>query len=294
MTTLVLHPVQQPHRIVREQFRAVGLVLRKEGMFFLAFIAIIWTFGIWAALSRNPSRSVPPSLLLMGIVAWAGSPSSMLMGIVGSILPFAVWSSEDPSRRSYHWSMPIARGPHTLIKMGCGWLWLMIGIALYTLFSIGLGSVIDHITGTIGSHMSVAAWQWARPFTTASLVYLLISTAVIGTRHPWRWMGGLFIGDIVTFNALLACGLDKAARVLWNVLDGSYGLLSTLSGRNAGSEFFDSGVVHINVQFNADTTMPLRSGNGPWTMMVWLTPTLLWITISLVGVCIVAYRTGRE
>lgn len=266
MTSISLHPTPAWRVVAQEQLHAVGIALRKEGIFFLAMLGVIATLVIVAAVDAagQPNRNMS-----LGYAPGAAIP----IVLVGLLTPFGVWRSEDPTRRAYHWAMPVARGPHTLAKTLAGWCWLTGAVAVFLLFLAALGTVVGAITGDYPR--GAPAWQWAIPFTAASVGYLLTSTAVVGTEHPWRWIGGLVLALVVGRAFADALDLTAAARALDSVMNGYYGLEAALFG-------------HIRA------TDPVAGGRAQPSTARWLSATLLWGAIGALGVGLAAYRRGRD
>jgi hypothetical protein len=142
MTSTSLHPTPSSRTVATEQFRAVGLALRNEGIFFIAALVVFSVVIIGGAVQFTHSQH--PAGAHMGFRY--GSSGAIPMFLIGLLVPFGVWRSEDPARRSYHWSMPVARGPHTVMKLLSGWVWLMIATILYLLFMIAVSHLVSMIT----------------------------------------------------------------------------------------------------------------------------------------------------
>ncbi|HEY8311867.1 MAG TPA: hypothetical protein VIG47_14990, partial [Gemmatimonadaceae bacterium] len=220
MTSTSLHPTPQSGTIATEEFRAVGLALRNEAIFFVSALLFFGVIIIAAAVRFTHSPHSAGALMGFRYDAGVAIP----MFLVGLLIPFGVWRSEDPSRRAYHWSMPVARGPHTAVKLMSGWAWLMMATALYVVFVVVLATVTGMITGRPAWAGAAPAWEWIATFTAPTLGYLLTSIAVIGSDHPWRWIGGVLIGFGVLIAVLKAFGLDSLAIALNAIFDGRYGL----------------------------------------------------------------------
>ena len=105
------------------------------------------------------------------------------------LLPFGVWQGEDPSRRTYHWMMPVARHTHTLTRVLAGWVWLMAATFVYLVVGIVIVLITQRITGEPQSYgPSFAAWEWLVPFTVGTVVYMFVSAAAVGSRQPIAWI----------------------------------------------------------------------------------------------------------
>lgn len=259
MTSISLHLMPARDAVAREQVSAVGVALRKGGLIFLSVLAILGILGIIAAVraAGNPN-------MLMGFSYGIGA--TIPIALVGLFVPFTVWRGEDPSRRTYHWAMPIARGPHTLMKVASGWLWLMAAVVVYLVFLVTLGWSTSLITGSTFHREWTAVWEWGVPFTAATVAYLLSSIAILASDHPWGWIGGLGIGYLMAIVFLKALNMGDAARALASVTEGYYGLSAALFA-------------------NLET-----SRHGPPSASRWLGSALIWGGLGAAGVIIAAYR----
>lgn len=266
-----LHPVPERGVVVKEQIEAVSIALRKEQLVFLGTLAAIILLAIYGAL-RSHGNHAQDTLEY-------GPHAAIPMSLIALLLPFGVWRASDRARRAYDWTMPVAQSTHTIIRMLVGWLWLMIGVAIYLVVLVGVEFMIVLIAG--GSIMvTVPAWEWLVPFTSASIAYLLISIAVIGSEHPWRWIGGLIAAYLL---ALLVFGsivpeFRELGRALQKVIDGYYGLTAAIFG---------------NVQTrlpSAGEAVPVRALTDRNNVSRWLGATLLWGVLAIVGVWLAARR----
>ncbi len=271
--TTSLHPTPSSRTVAIEQFRAVGLALRKEAIFFVGALLVFGVIITSAAVRFAQTAQAPGSHMGFRYDAAGAIP----IFLVGLLIPFGVWRSEDPSRRAYHWSMPVMRGPHTIMKLLAGWAWLMIATVAYLLFVITVAHVVSMITGQPTWQDRTPVWEWIVAFTAPTLAYLLTSTPVIGSDHPWRWIGGILIGYGVLVAALKSFGLDGLASVLNTIADGRYGLNAALFGSA------HEGQRGITVGITRETMTALR-------MSTWAVAMPAWIIGSAIAAAIVSYR----
>jgi hypothetical protein len=273
MTSTSLHPTPSSRAVAVEQFRAVGLALRTEAILFVSALLVL--SGIIIANAIRFVQTHPEGQLQMGFTYRAEGVIPIFL--VALLIPFGVWRSEDPSRRAYHWSMPVARGPHTIVKLLSGWLWMMIAVAVYLLCIIMLGRIIPAIVGEAARPGVTPGWEWVAAFTAATLGYLLTSIAVIASNHPWRWIGGLVIGYGVLVAVLNAFGMQEAGRALQTISDGAYGFNAALVGAT------QDGPRGVSVGMTRETMRALR-------FSTWLVAMPLWIIGSGIAVTIASYR----
>jgi hypothetical protein len=269
MTSTSLHPTPSPRSVVIEQFRAVGLALRNEGFFFIGALLLI---GILVVANTIRMVNLHPSTV--GNTGFTyGSAGAVPIFVMALLIPFGVWRAEDPAHRAYHWTMPVARGPHTIVKFLSGWAWLMIAAAVYLVFVVLLATVISMITGAPNRVATGPGWEWLVAFTATTLAYLLTSIAVIGSDHAWRWVGGLFLGFWVLIGIFESFGMRDVSTALRTVWDGGYGLKAALFGIVPGG----------------DDHMRGRLMNE-LSMIRWLVAMPLWIIGSGVAVTLASYR----
>lgn len=272
MTAISLHPTPSPRTIAIEQFRAVGLALRKEAIFFVGALVVLGVLVI--ANTIRMMQTHPAGNFHTGFTY--GAAGAVPIFLVAFLVPFGVWRSEDPSRRAYHLSMPVARGPHTVTKLLAGWAWMMIATAVYVAFIVLLAVVIPMITGEANELGATPGWQWMVAFTAATLAYLLTSIVVIGSDHAWRWIGGLFIGYVVLIGLFESFGMHALADALQSIKNGQYGLSAALVGAT------QEGHRSVTV-LSPSEAVTLR-------MRTWIIAMPLWIIGSAIAVTIVSYR----
>ncbi|HEY5085789.1 MAG TPA: hypothetical protein VII66_00385 [Gemmatimonadaceae bacterium] len=264
MTSTSLHPTPSSQTVAIEQFRAVGLALRKEAIFFIGALVVIGVLIVANAvhfMQTHPYANVHTAYSMGFTYGVAGAIPICFLAV---IIPFGVWRAEDPSRRAYHWSMPVARGPHTIAKFLSGWAWVMIASAVYLLFIILLATVLSTISGEANTLGNTPAWEWIVAFTSTTLAYFLISIPVIASDHAWQWIVGLYVGYWVLIGFLTSFGLPEASRLLRTIGGGTYGLDAATFG----------GGTYVH----------------GLSMSNWLIAMPLWIIGSAIAVTVASYR----
>jgi len=273
MTSISLHPTPSSRAVAVEQFRAVGLALKTEAILFISALVVLG--GIIIANAVRIVQAHSAGSVHLGFTYRAEGVIPIF--VVALLIPFGVWRAEDPSRRAYHWSMPVARGPHTIAKLLSGWLWVMIAVTVYLLCIIAIGHILPAITGEAARPGVTPGWEWVAAFTAATLGYLLTSIAVIGSNHPWRWIAGLVIGYSVLVAVLNAFGMPEAGRMLQTISDGAYGFKAALVGAT------QDGPRGVSVGMTRESMRALR-------FSTWLIAMPLWIIGSGIAVAIASYR----
>jgi hypothetical protein len=283
--------------VLVEQIRATGLALRGPGLIAAALVALATLFALSQVLSRGVDLTLN---------AWP----TQLPGIMGALVPIAVWARDDRFGPAFLWSLPVDRRRHALAKALAGWVWLMCGVALITLWLLAMtratgGRALPPETlNVLASQVDVAGpldpaalrtVRWAPgplilaiPFTAATATYLLASALVLGSRHPLRWV----IGTVLAYTLLSIADqaasaqprvgwlADAPGRLLRLLLAGRYGLDALLTAR---------------IEMLSD---PAILTNGERTIVWsavpdladWRTATLLWTGAGLLALWAAASR----
>jgi hypothetical protein len=289
MTTTTLHPLPASAAVFIEQIRATGLAIRREaavaGGLLLAVMLVVLTshlLGGGARFDFNVSELSVPAVTL------------------GFFLPLAIWKSEEPSRRAYLWTLPVARSRVTLAKVLGGWLWYMGLVAGYLAWGVALALLTGGLVGVEETRMLVGGviegirpdaadffvhrvesppWMWLVPFAGATVTYLFGSALVLTSDHPWLWYGGLVFTYLLLVALAQAGQAGELGRVLASVTDGRYGLEVLLSG-----------------VANQEATVSAPSGRvGTLVVDVpilgrWATATAIWGSVSLAALLGAAFR----
>jgi hypothetical protein len=283
--------------VLREQVRATGFALRGAALIGAALVALITLAVALQGVSMGP---------VINLYEWP----TMLPGLMGALLPIAVWARDERFGPGFLWTLPVDRRRHAFTKVLAGWVWLMGGVALVALWLLALalasgGRVLPpealpvygpHIpeTGLLDpAALRTIPWApglliWAVPFTAATAIYLLASAFVLGSRHPRRWVIGVVLSYGIlavatdAASAQLRAGwlADAPSRVVQWVIEGRYGLDAVLTARTA----------------TLSTTATLTSGErvmvwrGVPDLADWRNATLLWTGAGLLAVWAAASR----
>lgn len=287
--------------VLIEQIRATGFALRSASLIGVAIIVLITVVGALQRISLGP---------VIDLYEWP----TLFPGLMGAVLPIAVWAGDERFGSSYLWTLPVDRRLQVLNKVLAGWVWLMGGVVLFAVWLLLLplfegGSAVPPetlrvITSPIPmigpldpATLRTVPWDpglliWAVPFTAATAIYLLASAFLLGSRRPLRWVIG-----IVLFYALLSIAgeaADTRFRVTWLtegvggalevLVRGQYGLDALLTARTG----------------TLSTTTPLTTGGramvwrGVPDLSDWRIATLLWTGVGLVALWSAASRHGER
>jgi hypothetical protein len=283
--------------VLLEQVRATGLSLRGPALIAAALVALVTLFAGSQVLSRGVDLTLN---------AWP----TQLPGLMGALLPIAVWARDERFGPAFLWTLPVDRRRHALTKVVAGWVWLMGGVALMALWLLAItratgGRALPPETlHVLTSQVAVAGpvdpaalrtVPWAPgplilavPFTAATACYLLGSALMLGSRHPLRWVIGVVLAYVLSSIASEAASAqprvgwlsDAPGRLLRLLVDGRYGLDALLTAR-------------IESLSN-----PATLTTGEWVIVWravpdladWRTATLLWSGAGLLALWAAASR----
>lgn len=238
-----------PLRVVLlEQLRATGHALREAAMIAAALLGLLTLFSASQVLSRGVDLTLN---------AWP----TQLPGVVGALLPVAVWARDERFGPGFLWTLPVDRRRHALTKVLAGWVWLMATVALFVLWVFAMtaatgGRALPEETLHLTTYQAAAAGpldpaalrtvRWAPgavllavPFTAATACYLLTSALMLGSRHALRWVIGTVVAYVLSSivgdaaSAQLGVGwlADAPGGLLRLLVDGRYGLDALLTAR---------------------------------------------------------------
>lgn len=236
-----LNPTPRWRDVLREQFAAVGLALRREGLVAAGVATLFTGFVVYAQVQKGLAEiPLTPSA---GVAA----------AIMALLIPMAVWKGEDPARRGYHRAMPVSHAAHAVARTAAGLAWTLAA-------TVGFFAWLGLLSALTGGAVSVdAPWRWMAPFAGVTVMYLLGSALTLTTSHPWRWLGGSVVGYVfvnvfrgVTSTAPLVDTVNAA-------LQGRYSLRTVLTGMaQAGGKW------RLQPDFG-----------------VWLTATWIWLAVAV-------------
>jgi hypothetical protein len=249
------------------------------------------------------------------LVPWEGPRLRyfyFLLIVIGAIAGGVVWFGEGPRNRRYHWSMPVRRELHDLIRIAAGAVWLMALIAIYCLlYWLGDGPVMR------SQWLNHAPLFWIAQFLVPLLAYLLFCIPCIVLGRP------IFVILIALALPLFLSikPVREHAPSLWAVGDAlfsyrqSQSLTAALSGGEqsapwhkrdeiwrvywATSEnWFAQSGEPASVKQKWDTYMGRSSSSGsirdnytrPIDAREWLVSLAAWYVIALLGIALALRR----
>jgi hypothetical protein len=234
--------------VLLAQVRAIGLALRTPGLIAAGLLTLL---TLWVALEGATRESG------LTLNAWP----TQVPGIMGALLPIAVWPRDERFGPGFLWTLPVDRRRHALMKVVAGLAWLMGGVALFLLWLLAViaatggralpPETLHVLTAPLAAlgpvdpaALSSVRWApgpliWAVPFTAATASYLLASALALGTRHPLRWVIGAVLAYVLitvvsgAASAQLGVGwLDHApGRLVELLFESRYGFDALLTAR---------------------------------------------------------------
>lgn len=276
--------------IFRQQLLIVSGALRREASALAAALILLCLFAALGGLGRDPLVAEPNFLLFALPVA--------------AFLPVAVWRGEALWGRAYLWTLPASRQTNAIARIVAGALCLVIGL-LGTLFilaaiawasggqmgltGVRLVSPTAELARAAEVRWVTPGWEYAAPFTAALTVYGLATAAILGLRHPLRWMLGILLAfGLLTALVLqtlpgtpLATGVEAVRQQLWF---GPYGLDNALTGGNYG-------LAHEIELANDETTIVWSSLPS---ILPWLRSTAAWIAVTLILLALALRRHAER
>jgi hypothetical protein len=260
--------------VAREQVNVTGLMLRPAGV----TLVLAFTAAACVGLSMaNRARQVNVMHPHTAVVNFAYSPvSSLVMVVLAFLLPLVIWQDEDPTRRVYHWAMPIGRAEHGIVKVTAGWVWLMVATAIFVLFVAVVDAAASRISGNpLPRDQSFQVWEWLIPFTSVTVAYLFSSAAALGTRTPLIWLGAVVAGYVVLRLLGHALEYHELEELMETITSGKFGLEAAMAGMIDG----------------ASLTSPVTIGPS---LVRWIGATALWSAAGAIAVVLCARLAPRE
>jgi hypothetical protein len=224
--------------LLASELRIVGLAIAREAGLAVAAIAAICLLLAITAIRNGERIEAIPEILLAGIP-------------IALILPWLVWRGDPPFGRAWLWTMPVRRQAAALAKViaGAAWLMLLLLFGLMAILataaasggSIGMseermvGALATGLSGASPTLWSTPGWNWLVPFGAALAFYIASSAALLGLRHPVRWLAACSVASVLLGvlaenlgrHNRLEQGLDDFVKL---VISGRYGLDYLLTG----------------------------------------------------------------
>jgi len=222
----------------------------------------------------------------------ASFPRYPLMDVQGTLYlvsatwPLLVWRGEGWGKREYHWSLPVNRSMHDLLRFASGGAWLTAAVAacatLGLLFVHLHGGVPMYLRDGSHTHFRPGAIFWGSFFVGPLIVYTITSAALIGLRRPLEWSAAAVAGFIFWTLAWQATRQIPLSYLLQSIMsDARFSLDKALAGGASGEwmNFLSNSGWLINSQPPASE----RVTN-------WIVAVALWLGLVLLGVLLAVRR----
>ena len=108
---------------------------------------------------------------------------------VGLLAGVIVWLSESPSRRRYHWSLPIRREVHDLSRVTAGACWLFLAGCLF----IAIGYLVEP-QANVQNYLRYTRSYWIVSLLVMLLVYFMASIASLLWDKALFWVALIVVG----------------------------------------------------------------------------------------------------
>ncbi|MGD2120951.1 MAG: hypothetical protein PVJ76_04365 [Gemmatimonadota bacterium] len=298
MKNVDLHPIPTFRAVLMEQTRVVGPTILILG----AIFGTLFALGTLLILFNRPPDPVSFDLNYFNL---------SVMAVFGVAIPLFLWrGAESPFQAGFPWTLPVERAQHAMARVGAGWIWLIIGVAVFILWQaantlLSGGALAGSETwllaapaGTVEDRMDPAfmtsvvwsqpGWMLAVPFIGATGVYLLTSALFLTTRYPGRWIIGTILGTLILSLITHRAGLqgldDVAGSVLDSLLGGRYGLSTFVGGGT-----FEASATRLPSGQEALVWMSLP------TFQRWAIAVVLWMpaAFAALGFAVFKHRDGR-
>src|SRR5262249_6196739 len=151
----------------------------------------------------------------------------MLAPLAAALWAMLVWYREGPDRRSYHWSLPVARPKHDLARVVAGAVYLLGICAVLA----GAGALASFAEGELDRLTALGPQLAACLFVGPLIAYALVSAVVLwGDAQLVRWLLGLLLGVAVLAEVLDANGYTFLVHGFQRFLfDERFGLATALT-----------------------------------------------------------------
>jgi hypothetical protein len=172
-------------------FRAELLALgaRRRGAL-ASYVLLLTTLLLMMVVTiRMQMREPEFAALVADAFQFDGPRVLMIPVLLGVLWALWAWRGEAPSQRGSFFSAPVHRFPHTLVRVGAGWLWLLACLAFYgSAAALALLAVAGPRALT-----EPALWWWGAVVLSATVAYLLAMPLALLTERPAQWLSGALL-----------------------------------------------------------------------------------------------------
>ena len=158
------------------QVHMVARLLRREFIFLGVMVSGCAALVVWAYAQGEINVGSGTEILPIFV------PVAFPLTAIGFLWGLSVWRLDEPGRRGYFWSLPVAQPTHTLLRVAAGWVHLMwlCPAALIFMLLIALPAALRF------EQLQLSFEAWWVPFVAATLPYLVVSAFAVAFDHPLR------------------------------------------------------------------------------------------------------------
>jgi hypothetical protein len=274
--------------LLGSQLRTTGLAIHREAALAAAALALTCVLTATTSLRLHERFDALPEILLATLP-------------VAALLPWAVWRGDPAFGRAYLWTLPVRRQQAAAAKIAAGAVWLVliliVALVALTATAAATGGAIGvdevRLVAPSGSGPVTAvrvawatpAWMWLVPFGAALTLYLASSAALIGLRHPLRWLGGAAVA--LTLLVVLALNMgphnplyEGIGRFTETLVAGRWGLDFALTG----------GVASLSEEIDLPGPGSLDLWRGLPTAGAWAGALAVWLGAALLALALALRR----
>jgi len=187
------------------------------------------------------------------------APAMMFMSGLFGIF---VWRDEPPTKRDYHWTLPLDAGTHDIMRVAAGGVWLTAAIVLFTV----TGAIVAFAAGGSEAWLRAAPLMLPHYFLSSYIIYLLAAAMSTRSRRPIEYVIFGYIGVVVLLAIAELAALPWLTELVQRALGRPYGLGWAVAGAWISGEAAAEGTV----------APALTSTPGEW-----LPVALLWLAIGV-------------
>lgn len=187
-----------------------------------------------------------------------------------------IWREETPSRRMYHWGLPVEAPTYDLLRVVAGAIWLMAALTLFLVIGVGIG-LLSNEPWLVTRSLPLLLPHY---LLSSLILYLLVAVLSTALNRPAESLIVCFLGFVVLNIIVAVTGLEKVRVGLQHaVYEPPYAIGWALSGA-AGSAAMRS-------------VAPDRIALSSFYSL-WLPSALGWLLIATFAVIAAAHlRKGR-
>jgi hypothetical protein len=255
--------------MVREQLAANAIAIRRAAIAGVLLSVALMAVAAFVQLTLSASADVEPNLLAAPNVMHVIRQLSVRVltipsFFIGLLAPMGFWRGQEPSSRSYAWSLPIRRSQHVFSKALSGWT-IIIGFVLAVIVWYAVAT-----RGLVFERLSFDGqlWFWAIPFVAGSLGYVLGTIAVIETDQPWICLLSVLFLLFAYVGVTELNHLEPVIvleRSFLTIVEGRYGMWTLISGYQG---------------WQNPTAATADSGTWGAAALLWIAPALIVLLLA--------------